>query len=337
MTHKQLLDELCSPFVHQISSSITMAFSSLVCLYVNVRPRFNSGNIWSKQHFFVYFIPAAGRYDRWCQASRGHFFSSPSLMTSCWMRISFGQQPRELTKFCFEPVYAGSKNTLITCTYKRKHSIKLSSRRNFLHWNTPPKNFVRTESTMTHCMICFAETPDRISRTLCCSGVICLSCLEAHIVSKINEAIVAIICPLGNCDSLVSEEEIRQLVPDEVFEKYERFKVEVEQNPGIKICPGCSRIYQHPDLEKVEREKVSRPEVMKVTCSKCRLVWCFACQAPWHHGLTCNEFCKGDKSLKIWAKNRGQPARNACRCPKCHVFIQKSSGCDHMCCSRWES
>lgn len=300
-----------------------------MCARVSTAAIYDQNNI----SLFTLFLLLEDMID---DASRGHFFSSPSLMTSCWMRISFGQQPRGLTKFCFEPVYAGSKNTLVTCTYKRKHSIKLSSRRNFLHWNIPPKNFVRTESTMTHCMICFAETPDRISRTLCCSGVICLSCLEAHIVSKINEAIVAIICPLGNCDSLVSEEEIRQLVPDEVFEKYERFKVEVEQNPGIKICPGCSRIYQHPDLEKVEREKVSRPEVMKVTCSKCRLVWCFACQAPWHHGLTCNEFCKGDKSLKIWAKNRGQPARNACRCPKCHVFIQKSSGCDHMCCSRWE-
>lgn len=69
-------------------------------------------------------------------------------------------------------------------------------------------------------------------------------------MSKINEAIVAVICPLGNCDSLVSEEEIRQRVPVEVFEKYERFKVEIEQNPEIKICPGCSRIYQHPDWRK---------------------------------------------------------------------------------------
>ena len=184
------------------------------------------------------------------------------------------------------------------------------------------------------CMVCFLETPEVSIRSWCCSGIICLPCLEAHVVSKIEEAIVKIVCPLGNCDSLISQDEIKELVPDEIFEKYQRFKVEIEQNPHIKTCPGCSRIYHFPDVTKTEQEKDWSPEVWKVTCSKCRLVWCFSCQAPWHHGLSCREFCKGDKSLKIWAKNRGQPARNACRCPKCEVFIQKSSGCDHMSCSR---
>ena len=186
------------------------------------------------------------------------------------------------------------------------------------------------------CMVCFMETSEISIRSWCCSGIICLSCLEAHVSSKIEEAVVKIVCPLGNCDSLISEDEIKELVSGEVFEKYQRFKVEIEQNPYIKTCPGCSRIYHHPELAKTEQERdlSLSSEVMKVTCSKCRLVWCFSCQAPWHHALTCKEFCKGDKSLKIWAKNRGQPVRNACRCPKCQVFIQKSSGCDHMSCSR---
>jgi len=185
------------------------------------------------------------------------------------------------------------------------------------------------------CMVCFLET-NEISIRSCCSGIICLSCFEAHVRSKIEEAIVKIICPLGNCDNAVTDDEVEELVSEEIFEKYQQFKVEIEQNPLIKTCPGCSRIHHHPDLagSTTEEENDERPEELKVTCSKCQLVWCFACQAPWHHGLTCKEFCKGDKSLKIWAKNRGQPVRNACRCPKCHVFIQKSSGCDHMSCSR---
>lgn len=190
------------------------------------------------------------------------------------------------------------------------------------------------------CMICLLETNEDFSIRSCCSGIICVACLGTHVQSKIDEAIVKIVCPLGNCDSLMSNDEIKELVPEEIYEKFQRFKVEVEQNPLIKTCPGCSRIHNQTDLlaasSTVEEGNELRPEDLKVTCPKCQLVWCFACQAPWHHGLSCNEFCKGDKSLKIWAKNRGQPARNACRCPKCHVFIQKSSGCDHMCCSRWE-
>lgn len=190
------------------------------------------------------------------------------------------------------------------------------------------------------CMVCFLETTE-ISIRLCCSEPICQTCLAAHVQSKIEEAIVKIVCPLGNCDSLISDDEVQELVSDEIFEKFQRFKVEIEQNPSIKTCPGCSRIHRYTDLANAssikEEEKEAPPETLKVTCSKCELIWCFACQAPWHHGLTCQEFCKGDKSLKIWAKNRGQPVRNARRCPKCHVFIQKSSGCDHMSCSRWES
>ena len=186
------------------------------------------------------------------------------------------------------------------------------------------------------CMVCFMEKSEVNIRS-CCSGIFCQACLKAHVEAKIEEAIVKIVCPLGNCDSLVSEDEIKNIVSEEVLEKYERFKVELEQNPHIKTCPSCSRIYQHQPLvvaNDCEENNGAGSENMKVTCSNCQLVWCFVCQAPWHYGLTCKEFCKGDKSLKIWAKNRGQPIRNACRCPKCQVFIQKSSGCDHMSCSR---
>lgn len=185
------------------------------------------------------------------------------------------------------------------------------------------------------CMVCFLETSEIHIRS-CCSGVICRACLEAHVQSKIEEAIVKIICPLGNCDNLISDDEVGKLISENVFEKYQRFKVEVERNPSIKTCPGCSRIHHYAAeiLPKVEGEKDYRAENLQVTCSKCHLIWCFTCQAPWHYGLTCKEFRKGDKSLKIWAKNRGQPKRNACRCPKCHVFIQKSAGCDHMSCAR---
>lgn len=171
------------------------------------------------------------------------------------------------------------------------------------------------------CMVCFLETSEIHIRS-CCSGVICRACLEAHVQSKIEEAIVKIICPLGNCDNLISDDEVGKLISENVFEKYQRFKVEVERNPSIKTCPGCSRIHHYAAeiLPKVEGEKDYRAENLQVTCSKCHLIWCFTCQAPWHYGLTCKEFRKGDKSLKIWAKNRGQPKRNACRCPKCHVF-----------------
>jgi hypothetical protein len=36
----------------------------------------------------------------------------------------------------------------------------------------------------------------------------------------------------------------------------------------------------------------------KVQCAQCQLVWCFSCHAPWHQGLKCSDYKKGDKLLK---------------------------------------
>ena len=199
------------------------------------------------------------------------------------------------------------------------------------------------------CMICFlyGSSSNEVMLRECCQGTICRNCLKRHFECKIEQAIVKVVCPLENCDRLAREEEIADVVSEAVLNKYRSFCVDLEKNPNIKTCPSCSRIYKHDTEtgtdtktdelgEQSQKESEKTVQKLKVTCSDCQLVWCFDCQAPWHYGLTCKEFSKGDKSLKIWAKNRGQPCRNAQRCPKCQIFIQKFAGCDHMTCGRWE-
>lgn len=62
-----------------------------------------------------------------------------------------------------------------------------------------------------------------------------------------------------------------------------------------------------------------KPEV--INCIDCQLEWCFDCHAPWHQGLTCQKYKKGDKMLEKWAKLKSIRfyQRNAQRCPKCKV------------------
>ncbi|XP_020892021.1 probable E3 ubiquitin-protein ligase RNF217 [Exaiptasia diaphana] len=197
------------------------------------------------------------------------------------------------------------------------------------------------------CFVCYlhGSSSNAVMVRDCCKGFLCADCLRCHIETKIKQAIVKIVCPLEDCDSFVPNEEIKELACPELYLKFEQFLVDIEQNPNVKTCPNCSRIFtfEPPTTEEpeansnktsksIERKKIS--ERTKVTCDDCHLVWCFECQAPWHYGMTCKDFGKGDKSLKIWAKNKGQFFRNATRCPKCQIFIQKFAGCDHMVCTR---
>lgn len=201
------------------------------------------------------------------------------------------------------------------------------------------------------CFVCYlhGSSSNAIMVRDCCKGFLCADCLRCHIETKIKQAVVKIVCPLEDCDSFVSHNEIKELASPELNAKFEQFLVDIEQNPNVKTCPNCSRIFtfqpedskqepatnddnKHANSKSHSKKKIS--ERTKVICGDCHLVWCFDCQAPWHYGMTCKDFCRGDKSLKIWAKNKGQYFRNATRCPKCQIFIQKFAGCDHMVCSR---
>ena len=139
-----------------------------------------------------------------------------------------------------------------------------------------------------------------------------------------------------------------------------------------KTCPRCSHVTNLGTCKSKggRQESVASHKslpfrlhlgggVTKVQCSQCELVWCFQCHAPWHDGITCVEFRKGDRMLRYWAKevnwqdfffwlknwkninclnlqwHYGQ--QNAQLCPKCKIYIQRTKGCDHMVCTFCET
>ncbi|PRD28308.1 UNVERIFIED_CONTAM: E3 ubiquitin-protein ligase [Trichonephila clavipes] len=70
----------------------------------------------------------------------------------------------------------------------------------------------------------------------------------------------------------------------------------------------------------------------RVACPSCQLEWCFSCHAPAHGVLTCRQYKKGDRLLRNWARARTHGQLNAQKCPNCKVFIERTTGCDHMHC-----
>lgn len=57
----------------------------------------------------------------------------------------------------------------------------------------------------------------------------------------------------------------------------------------------------------------------KVQCLECSLIWCFQCHSPWHDGIQCKEFRRGDRMLKKWAREVHYGQHNAQQCPSCKV------------------
>ncbi|XP_013397941.1 uncharacterized protein LOC106164543 [Lingula anatina] len=181
----------------------------------------------------------------------------------------------------------------------------------------------------TECMVCF-DTRDLHLRH-CCQLPVCNECLKEYFRTQVEQANVKLGCVNPSCDAYVHRDEIIFMLEPEMKDKFYRFLVDANKEPHVKTCPRCSKIMT------LKKEDLTQSKSMKagysVTCSECHLVWCFPCQAPWHEGVTCKQFKKGDKLLRQWAKeyHYGQP--NAKRCPSCKIFIQRTTGCDHMTCS----
>nr|XP_005990532.1 PREDICTED: probable E3 ubiquitin-protein ligase RNF217 [Latimeria chalumnae] len=113
----------------------------------------------------------------------------------------------------------------------------------------------------------------------------------------------------------------------------------VDYSPFIVLtCRVCLEDKQIKPLlcckKAVCEECLKRYLSSQIQCPMCQFVWCFRCHAPWHEGLNCKEYKKGDKLLRHWASEIEHGQRNAQKCPKCKIHIQRTEGCDHMTCSQ---
>ena len=73
-----------------------------------------------------------------------------------------------------------------------------------------------------------------------------------------------------------------------------------------------------------------------MVCQNCGAKTCFVHQAPWHQGLTCEQY---DAQRRMHSsgntkKTREWQEKHAKRCPQCEAHIERIEGCDHMKVSR---
>ncbi len=190
------------------------------------------------------------------------------------------------------------------------------------------------------CIVCYIETLDHATKSTerkCCKEFVCQECISAIVHTNINEGQTFISCPNVACNGAIGKTEILSHIVGTTKEKFERLRAEaeVEGSNTKRACPNCSYLTEHQLPKRFRRY---REEDVQITCQKCQFAWCFACHAPWHKDVSCKEFKKGNMHFKKWTNERStRGVANCQKCPLCRVYIQRSTGCDHMTCNRCDT
>uniref|UniRef100_A0A3Q1FVK3 E3 ubiquitin-protein ligase RNF217 n=1 Tax=Acanthochromis polyacanthus TaxID=80966 RepID=A0A3Q1FVK3_9TELE len=185
------------------------------------------------------------------------------------------------------------------------------------------------------CRVCLEDKT--IASLPCCRKAVCDGCLKLYVSSQVRVAKALISCPIPECSGSLDEAlVVSHLVPEDVA-KYHYFLELSQLDSSTKPCPQCSHftsLKTHNQNQNQNQNQNRSEHKYKIQCSNCQFVWCFKCHAPWHNGLKCRDYRKGDKLLRTWASVIEHGQRNAQKCPECKIHIQRTEGCDHMTCTQ---
>ncbi|XP_077408625.1 E3 ubiquitin-protein ligase RNF217-like isoform X1 [Vanacampus margaritifer] len=178
------------------------------------------------------------------------------------------------------------------------------------------------------CRVCLEDKS--IAPLPCCRKLVCEECLTLYVTSQVREAKRRIRCPIPECGGMLEGGAVESRLSAPDLLRYRYFLELSQLDAGTKPCPRCALFTTLPPDGPSRRHQRKH----KVRCGGCHFVWCFKCHAPWHQGIKCRDYRKGDKQLTTWAGvvERGQ--RNAQKCPQCKIHIQRTEGCDHMTCTQ---
>lgn len=240
-------------------------------------------------------------------------------------------------------------NRIHSVKYVRKQLRDLRSRyTSFSSRTTPKTTFIQRrppESDLVECPICCDSYPvNALKEMPCCQAKSCSSCLIAHTVGNIRNGKAKIECPA--CSQEINPNTIlyNSEIPLPLRERYQELLAQSlldQKDMFVKLCPHCNLITILDENDpRIKPKKSRRSDEDWVRCEQCDQRWCWSCYSPAHPDDTCRNFRKNQSDLDIWAKLRRQDKpsqRNAQRCPKCSIYIEKIDGCDHMQCGKCNS
>ena len=191
------------------------------------------------------------------------------------------------------------------------------------------------DESLLLCLICCVPSPPDTMKTMpCCEDSFCAQCLISHIAAVYEDG--RAIIPCLSCNQLLTEQIVFDHLGSIEKKKFTYMLVNAKNKPNVKACTNCYHIIERTekDIKKMKKSRGKTSTIARTTCDNCAFELCFYCQAPWHEGVSCKSFQRGDGLFKDWMKKRSGNQANAHKCPKCKVPIQRISGCPNMTCSR---
>lgn len=169
------------------------------------------------------------------------------------------------------------------------------------------------------CDICYEPLLEKWVLPSCGVHEFCKKCFVQHVESLIKDSKVThILCPGKDCQIEFDENDVKEIVSEENFVKYIKFKERAALmiDPSVKWCsqPNCEGYVRGSNEDK------------KLSCPKCGFELCFQCGKAWHPKKTCEQII--DEDYELWAKGKEIQL-----CPKCKHKIEKFDGCNHMTCA----
>ncbi|UJR25187.1 hypothetical protein I4U23_006542 [Adineta vaga] len=198
---------------------------------------------------------------------------------------------------------------------------------------------------MYDCPICCDSfSLNDLKQMACCSTKLCSLCLVTHTITNITNGKLHIECPACSVQINSSSILYNSELPVSLRERYQQILAQdlsEKQNTCIKLCPHCNYITVIDEKDSIKYGKKSHRSTERwLHCEQCEKDWCWSCYAPSHPNETCRQFKTNHTHIDLWARTRrsdNNNQRNAQRCPKCSIYIEKIDGCDHMHCTKCDS
>ncbi|KAG9348049.1 hypothetical protein JZ751_004069 [Albula glossodonta] len=228
------------------------------------------------------------------------------------------------------------------------------------------------EGRVFDCGICFSQKLG--SDCLCfrdCQHVYCTACMSEYYTVQIREGTTrALKCPQSECNSEATPMQVKQLVGEELFDRYDRLLLQssLDSMTDVVYCPRrtCGTAV------------MVEPDNTTAICSACGYAFCTLCKQSNHGLYNCRDkraretekgtdtpyaslpnkeeglrdlwedYETGSKARRKFLEQRyGRKAlqspledalsdswisENTKECPKCSATIQKNGGCNKMVC-----